>query len=82
MYILNFTYSREEIIAKYNQILSGVNLTWLMIVSIFLFMMQVGFIFMASGAASQKSSTSMLSNHVMVLCTCALIFIVIGAELT
>ena len=37
---------------------------------------------MASGAAAQKSSTSMLSNHVMVLCTCALIFIVIGAELT
>ena len=79
---MNFTYSREEIIAKYNQILTGVNLTWLMIVSIFLFMMQVGFIFMASGAAAQKSSTSMLSNHVMVLCTCALIFIVIGVELT
>ena len=39
MQIMNTTYSREETINKYKLILNGVNLTWLMIVSIFLFMM-------------------------------------------
>ena len=79
---MNTTYSREEIVDQFKLILKGLSLTWLMIVSIYMFMMQVGFIFMASGAATQKSSTSMLSNHVMIICSVALIFIGIGSDLT
>lgn len=37
-------------------------MVWLMVVSISLFMMQVGFTFMASGAAAGKNSSSILTN--------------------
>ena len=37
---------------------------------------------MASGAAAQKSSTSILTNHIMILCTTALIYILLSTDLT
>ena len=73
--------TRDETLDEFHHILNGLNLMWLMIVSIFLFMMQVGFAFMASGAANQKNSASILTNHLMLICTCGVVYFCISSEI-
>ena len=75
-------YSRVETIGYFSLILNGLNLVWLMVVSIFLFMMQVGFAFMASGAAHGKNSSSILTNHLVIICSTAMVFFLISSDLT
>ena len=74
-------YTRNENLMFFNHLLNGLNLMWLMVVSIFLFMMQVGFAFMATGAANRKNSASILTNHLMIICSCGLIFFMISADI-
>lgn len=75
-------YSRVETIGYFSLILNGLNLVWLMVVSIFLFMMQVGFAFMASGAAHGKNTSSILTNHLVIICSTAMVFFLISSDLT
>ena len=56
-------------------------MVWLMVVSISLFTMQVGFTFMASGCASSKNSSSILTNQLLVVCATASIFFLVSSEL-
>ena len=74
-------YSRIETIGYFSLILNGLNLVWLMVVSIFLFMMQVGFAFMASGAAHGKNTSSILTNHLVIICSTAMVFFLISSDL-
>ena len=53
-----------------------------MMVSTYLFMMQAGFMFMASGSAVKKNQSSILTNHLLVICACTLMFILISSELS
>ena len=77
-----FMYKREEIQEKFMKISKGINLLWLMMVSTYLFMMQVGFMFMASGGSVKKNSSSILTNHLLTICTCTLVYILISSELS
>ena len=74
-------YTRNENLMFFNHLLNGLNLMWLMVVSIFLFMMQVGFAFMASGAANRKNSASILTNHLIIICSCGIMFFMISADI-
>lgn len=74
-------YSRAETISNFSLVLNGLNLLWLMVVSIFSFMMQVGFAFMASGAAHEKNASSILTNHLIVICVTATIFGLVSSDL-
>ena len=75
-------YNREEIQEKFIKVVKGLNLLWLMMVSTYLFMMQVGFMFMASGASVKKNSASILTNHLLIICVCTLMFIFVSSELS
>ena len=74
-------YNRMETISYFSLIINGLNLVWLMVVSIFLFMMQVGFAFMASGAAHGKNTSSILTNHLVIICSTAMVFFLISSDL-
>ena len=74
-------YSRMETIGYFSLVLNGLNLVWLMVVSIFLFMMQVGFAFMASGAAHEKNAASILTNHLVIICATAMVFMLVSSDL-
>lgn len=74
-------YTRIQTINKFALILNGLNLVWLMVVCIYLFMMQVGFAFMASGAAHQKNNSSILTNHLVIICSTAMIFLLVSSDL-
>ena len=50
-FVRDHVYSREELIDRFTGITNGLDLLWLMVVSIFMFYKQVGFAFMATGAA-------------------------------
>ena len=74
-------YNRVETIGYFSLILNGLNLLWLVVVSIFLFSMQVGFAFMASGAAHGKNTSSILTNHLVIICSTAMTFFLISSDL-
>lgn len=75
------TYHRSETTDDFMHILSGLNLMWIMIVSIFSFMMQVGYAFMASGAAHHKNSSSILTNHLLSVTVGSMVFFMVSADL-
>lgn len=60
--ILNKSYGRAEILEFLETIRRGIALSWTMICLIFMFMMQAGFAFMATGAARAKSKSSILTH--------------------
>ena len=68
-------------IGEFQAIIDGLNMLWLMVVCIFLFMMQVAFTFMAPGAAHAKSSSSILTNHLIIVSTVTLVFLLISSDL-
>ena len=53
-----------------------------MVISIFFFMMQVGFAFMASGAAASKNASTVLTNHGLIICSTSLVFLLVSCNLT
>ena len=71
--LTNHSYTRAEMIGQFQAVLDGLNMVWLIVVSIFLFMMQVGFTFMAPGAAHAKSSSSILTNHLIIISTVSVV---------
>lgn len=75
------TYHRAETTDDFMHILSGLNLMWIMVVSIFSFMMQVGYAFMASGAAHHKSASSILTNHLLAVTAGSMVFFAVSADL-
>ena len=70
----NHSFRRAEMIGQFQLVLDGLNVVWLIVVCIFLFMMQVGFTFMAPGAAHAKSSSSILTNHLIIISTVSVTF--------
>ena len=56
-------------------------MVWLIVVTIFMFMMQVGFTFMAPGAAHAKSSSSILTNHLIIISVVSVTFLLVSSDL-
>ena len=79
--LTNHSYTRAEMIGQFQAVLDGLNMVWLIVVSIFLFMMQVGFTFMAPGAAHAKSSSSILTNHLIIISTVSVVFLLVSSDL-
>ena len=49
-------------------IFDGLKLAWMMIVSIFMFSMSVGFTMTASGGAFEKNRYSIMADYVLIIC--------------
>ena len=77
----NHSFTRAEMIGQFQLVLDGLNMVWLIVVCIFLFMMQVGFTFMAPGAAHAKSSSSILTNHLIIISTVSVTFLLVSSDL-
>ena len=77
----NHSFTRAEMIGQFQLVLDGLNVVWLIVVCIFLFMMQVGFTFMAPGAAHAKSSSSILTNHLIIISTVSVTFLLVSSDL-
>ena len=77
----NHSFTRAEMIGQFQLVLNGLNMVWLIVVCIFLFMMQVGFTFMAPGAAHAKSSSSILTNHLIIISTVSVTFLLVSSDL-
>ena len=68
-------------IGYFQLILNGLNLVWLMVTAIFMFMMQVGFVYMSAGASHAKNSSSILTSHLIIIATSTIVFTIIGSEM-
>lgn len=80
--ILTTSYSRNELIAIMAQIQVAIELVWTILTFMFLFLMQAGLVFMATGAARKKNKTSILTSHIIIICVSAIIFIFLSNHLT
>lgn len=72
--ILEKSYGRAEILEFLETIRRGIALSWTMICLIFMFMMQAGFAFMATGAARSKSKSSILTHQILIICITSLVY--------
>ena len=75
------SYGRVEILEMLETVRRGISLAWTMICLIFMFGMQAGFCLMATGAARDKSKSSILTHQILIICITALVYSFLSSSL-
>ena len=80
--VVSVAYDRTEMLVFLETIRRGITLTWTMISLIFLFNMQVGLAFMATGAARRKSKSAILTHQILTICISTIIYTILSHDLS
>lgn len=80
--VVSHAYDRPEMLVFLETIRRGITLTWTMISLIFLFNMQVGLAFMATGAARRKSKSAILTHQILTICISTIIYTILSHDLS
>lgn len=79
--ILQDSYSRDEMLQHMQIYDEAIQLSWLIMIAVYVFMMQTAMAFMAVGCSRAKNNQAVLTNHVIFIAMAYLTFHWIGYSL-